>query len=494
MSLPVPENEKRRLQFLRDLRILDTEREPGFDALADLARTICGTPFAAITFMEEHEQWLKSSSGAELGTVHRQDAFCAQTIVDQQTLVIEDALADPRFSRSALVVNAPKIRFYAGCPLVLDGDLALGSLCVLDVVARCLTEDQIKQLERLAEAVVALVQNYRTVHLAAEAAVEARELQRAAETRQKLLEQMEDIAQIGAWKSNLHTQKLEWSDQIYRMYGAPIDEEPCLSVLLDSYPEEERAKLVEYMDLLVETQIRQSLDVFLTRQDGVVRRLRIMGEAQKAADGTQELLGIAQDITEQYEIESELWTAAHFDSLSGLANRKYFNAELKEQTGKALGTGSGLALLLIDVDYFKYINDTFGHLAGDEVVRAAGVRIAEHFNSEAFCARLGGDEFAVLTPYNGDRIALVSVAEDFQAKFSLPIQACGNSIPVDCSIGIAVLPENANTPEDLLKFADFALYSVKRRGRGGVEIYQPAHRELFLSAIPAQNPSPGHSG
>ncbi|MEM9634510.1 MAG: diguanylate cyclase [Pseudomonadota bacterium] len=494
MNLPVPENEKRRLQFLRDLCILNTEREPGFDALADLARSVCGTPFAAITFVEEHEQWLKSSSGSELGTVHRKDAFCAQTILDKKTLVIENTLADPRFNRSALVLEDPGIRFYAGCPLILDGDLALGSLCVLDVVPRRLTADQITQLERLTEAVVALVHNYRTVHLAAEAAVEARELQRAAETRQTLLEQMEDIAQIGAWKSNLHTQKLEWSDQIYRMYGAPIDEEPSLSVLLDSYREEERAKLVEYMDLLVETQTRQSLDVFLTRQDGAVRRLRIMGEAQKAADGTQELLGIAQDITEQYEIETELWNAAHFDSLSGLANRKYFNAELKEQTGKSLRTGTGLALFLIDVDYFKYINDTYGHLAGDEVVRAAGERIADHFGPESFCARLGGDEFAVLFPFNGNRASLVSFAEEFQAKFSLPILACDNSIPVDCSIGISVLPESADTPEDLLKFADFALYSVKRRGRGGVEIYQPAHRELFLSAIPSVNSSPGHSG
>jgi diguanylate cyclase (GGDEF)-like protein len=494
MSLPVPENEKRRLQFLRDLRILDTEKEPGFDALADLARTICGTSFAAITFMEEHEQWLKSSSGSELGTVDRKDAFCAQTIVDRKTLVIEDTLADPRFNRSALVTGDPRIRFYAGCPLILDGDLALGSLCVLDVAPRRLTKDQIRQLEKLTEAVVALVQNYRTAHLAAEAAVEARDLQRAAETRQKLLEQMEDIAQIGAWKSNLHTQKLEWSDQIYRMYGAPIDEEPCLSVLLDSYPEKERAKLVEYMDLLVETQTRQSLDVFLTRQDGVVRRLRIMGEAQKASDGTQELLGIAQDITEQYEIERELWISAHYDSLSGLANRKYFNAELKERSAKSLSSGTGLALLLIDVDYFKYINDTYGHLAGDEVVRAAGERITEHFGSDAFCARLGGDEFAVLTSFNGDRAALVSITEDFQTKFSLPILACENSIPVDCSIGIAILPENADTPEDLLKSADFALYSVKRRGRGGVDVYQPAHRELFLSAIPTQDSCPGHTG
>src|SRR5205085_857740 len=127
-AAPLRADEAERLAALRRYGILDTEPEPAFDDLTLVASIVCETPIAAITLVDEHRQWFKSIVGLPVRETSRDLSFCAHTIVEADLLVVPDVLADARFSTNPLVISEPRIRFYAGAPLVTPDGHALGTL------------------------------------------------------------------------------------------------------------------------------------------------------------------------------------------------------------------------------------------------------------------------------------------------------------------------------------------------------------------------------
>ena len=135
--------------------MLDTPAEPEYDDFTRLAAFICQAPIAVISLVDSHRQWFKSRLGIDSKETNRDHAFCAHAILSHETLIVNDAVEDPRFADSPLVTDAPGIRFYAGAPLVTPAGYAIGALCAIDRKPRRLSTGQAQALQVLARQVVA---------------------------------------------------------------------------------------------------------------------------------------------------------------------------------------------------------------------------------------------------------------------------------------------------------------------------------------------------
>lgn len=179
MKAPLPKNEAKRLKVLWQYDVLDTVPEEVFDDLTDLAAHICEAPIALISLVDEDRQWFKSRVGVDVQQTSRDLSFCAHAIRQEDLFIIPDATKDIRFSSNPLVVSDPKIRFYAGAPLVTPDGYALGTLCVLDSVPRQLRPDQQHALRVLARHVMTQLELRRHMRELAAARAELRRLRKS---------------------------------------------------------------------------------------------------------------------------------------------------------------------------------------------------------------------------------------------------------------------------------------------------------------------------
>ena len=151
---PIPADEAERLAALRNLGILDTAPEDRFDRLTRIASAMFDVPIALVSLVDESRQWFKSACGSGVAETPRDTSFCAHAILERDVMVVSDALLDERFADHPAVINDPRVRFYAGCPLVLDDGAAVGTLCLVDTRPRQLDAGDIRLLEDLAALVL----------------------------------------------------------------------------------------------------------------------------------------------------------------------------------------------------------------------------------------------------------------------------------------------------------------------------------------------------
>lgn len=209
ISAPAPDNEEDRLEALRILGILDTVPEQSFDDLTLLAASVCATPMSFVSLIDRDRQWFKSHHGIAIEQTGRDVAFCAHAILEPQRIMeVPDAAADSRFADNPLVRAEPRVRFYAGVPLVTEGGYALGTLCVLDHKPRQLEPRQRAALQALARQATAQLK-MRSMHRALQQALEsARTYQAELEETQRRLRRL---------NMQLHTQAI--TDPLTGLYN-----------------------------------------------------------------------------------------------------------------------------------------------------------------------------------------------------------------------------------------------------------------------------------
>ena len=183
-------------------------------------------------------------------------------------------------------------------------------------------------------------------------------------------------------------------------------------------------------------------------------------------------VALHQDITEQKRAEQKIAHMAHHDALTGLPNRVLFREQLTCHLGSAM-SGASLAVLCLDLDYFKQANDTFGHPIGDALLCAVGRRLRDYVRETDIVARLGGDEFAILQIGVEQPVSASLLAQQLVDAMVKPFGVDGHEIAIGTSIGISVAPNDSIDADYLLKSADMALYRTKEHGRSGFSFFEP---------------------
>jgi diguanylate cyclase (GGDEF)-like protein/PAS domain S-box-containing protein len=264
------------------------------------------------------------------------------------------------------------------------------------------------------------------------------------------------------WSSDLHVKR--WSPQAEAIFGWTLDQ-------VKGRRFAEFGLVHPDSEALVLSHVAQMRDRVLPRSRMLVRNITkdnrtIWCEWYSSAFFDAEgklasILALAEDVTARVDSEEQLRQALVHDALTGLPNRNSLAARLEHAILRVNRSGDRLALLFIDLDHFKKVNDTLGHAAGDEVLRQAAARIRACVREVDSVARLGGDEFVVLLEADVRLDTPGIIGERIRAAFGTPFEWKGTEVRCGASIGVSLYPDNARDPAALLASADAAMYRVK---------------------------------
>lgn len=179
----------------------------------------------------------------------------------------------------------------------------------------------------------------------------------------------------------------------------------------------------------------------------------------------------SRDVTEHRRRTDRVNYLAHHDHLTGLANRTLFQERLRQAIARAKKHGHKVAVFLLDIDYFKQINDTVGHANGDLLLAVVGQRLYSSVRESDTVARMGGDEFVIVMPDFRTVEDVERSGRQIIRNVSQPVEVSGRGISLTVSVGIAIYPQGGSTDEELLRNADTAMYSVKNEGRNGLCVF-----------------------
>jgi len=627
--------EELRLQALGQYHIMDTAPEPQFDDIVTLAASICQTPMAVVTLIDERRQWFKSKLGLEVNETPREIAFCNHAIEQSDLLIVEDAWADVRFVDNPLVRGAPFIRFYAGAPLHTQDGFTIGTLGVLDKVPRILNEQQKQALRILSREVVAQIELRKNVEelqrvvqdreLAEEqlrqshASLERRVSERTAELKNanaSLRAQFEERAKdalvsqaiidslpgifylfneegcflrwnrnfelvteysrneirqahmldffgtqeektlvaarfddamhngIASVEADLFTKSGKRISYYFTGVRIELDGKPCVSGMginiTDRLKAEETLRLrnraiqasvnaiiitdldgkIEYANPAFERITGYAIGDAVGRncrflqgddnkQAGVItirnairnraetsvllRNYRKNGElfwndvhiapVRGPDNVVTHFVGVLNDITAIKRYEEELTRQANFDPLTALANRNVLKDRIRQAIMSAQRVGTAVAVGFLDLDNFKFINDSLGHNIGDELLKRVAERLTTCMRGQDTIARYGGDEFAfVLTDQKDERL-VVGLMDRILKTIDRPFDINGHKFFVSCSIGLSFYPKDGGDVDTLLKNADAAMYRAKERGRNNFQFYTPAMNQRVTERL-----------
>lgn len=279
------------------------------------------------------------------------------------------------------------------------------------------------------------------------------------------------------WSINENGQWIYLNDASISIYGYKPEEMLHRHVTDFTAPEYLQRDRAAFAGVLQGHELVQYETVHIDR-NGTAKHLSFNATAQIGKDGkVLRIRGMARDITEQKVYEKQLAYQAEHDSLTGLYNRHYFQQELERLIARVVRSGANSALLYIDLDQFKYINDTLGHAAGDKLLLEATKLLQKHVREGDMLARFGGDEFTLLL-YNIDIEEVERTAEKLRLMFEkYRFFSANNNFNVTCSTGIAIIDNHAHSADEILAQADLACNLAKTHGRNRVYLYNEADKD-----------------
>jgi diguanylate cyclase (GGDEF)-like protein/PAS domain S-box-containing protein len=296
------------------------------------------------------------------------------------------------------------------------------------------------------------------------------------------LEQAQEVGGIGSWALSLTDGRLTWSDETARIFGIePATFDGREETFYGRVHPEDAERVRADKALAQSTRTPFTSEFRILRPDGSQRWICEHAAIICDHEGRAlRVLGVAQDITERRAAQERIEFLATRDPLTELPNRLLLRDRITHSMAGAVRNGTQLALLFIDLDRFKTINDSLGHRIGDELLKQVARRLARCVRSEDTLARLGGDEFVVLLQGLSDAQGASQVARKVLKALTRPYLIEGHQLSTSCSIGISLYPTDGTDAQALMKNADAAMYHAKEHGRGN---YQYFSADLHSRAV-----------
>lgn len=301
---------------------------------------------------------------------------------------------------------------------------------------------------------------------------------------EQLLEEMSEMAQVGGWEFDVKSGNGSWTAVIARIHDMAPDENTNMAIGLSVYKGLWLEKIQNAINQAIQKAIPYDLELQMTTQLGHQKWVRTIGVPVIEEGKVVRLRGSMQDITAQKIAEEKVHWFANFDSLTGLPNRMLLNDRLNYAIHLAYRTQEPIALLYLDLDHFKNINDTLGHNVGDELLIQVASRIQSVIRESDTISRQGGDEFMILLS-GTDAEGAAHLAEKLIETVSKPYEIEHKELSLTPSIGIALYPIDGVNLTSLSQAADSAMYRAKHDGRNcyrffTTEIQERSKRNLEL--------------
>ena len=291
-----------------------------------------------------------------------------------------------------------------------------------------------------------------------------------------IFDRASEAARIGVWECDLPEGRLRWTDVVYDIFEMPRGTRLDRGAILSFYPPDSREALEAARARAIDERSGFVLDLRIVTANGRERWLRINAVVECEDERPVRIFGMKQDITEERLLFERTRYLAEYDVMTGLANRSLFQSRLAA-LDEAAAEAAGGALILVDLDGFKQVNDTFGHPAGDACLKEAAERLRQACPDADLVARIGGDEFAVLVrrltggPAGERAVARLSAA--IVETMDRPFLIGGQPVRLGASAGAACRDGGGCGGEELFMRADAALYAAKAGGRRTHRMFAP---------------------
>jgi diguanylate cyclase (GGDEF)-like protein/PAS domain S-box-containing protein len=313
-----------------------------------------------------------------------------------------------------------------------------------------------------------------------------------------------DISRIGVFETDFDAGISVWDDAMRRIFEVEPEDDIRIGELWESklHPAD-RERVLKHVSSRIAMREAFTDDYRIIARDGSIRYIRANSLPYVDHDGQLKMIGVNWDVTEDRQLREELeqqkalsearnaeldrtrlaaeQSALH-DYLTGLPNRRFLEREIDAWRAIPEQDRKGTAVLHIDLDRFKQINDTLGHSAGDAMLKHAALTLRQTIRASDFAARIGGDEFVLLVRFDGSSAPLADIANSIIEAMRQPISFNGHECRLGASIGIAHSTDPLADPRQLLQNADIALYNAKNLGRNRYEFYKPSSRNILVDA------------
>ncbi|MCF6310437.1 MAG: EAL domain-containing protein [Sulfurimonas sp.] len=285
------------------------------------------------------------------------------------------------------------------------------------------------------------------------------------------LKDAQRIAKIGSWEYNLVTKTLSLSDEVYRTLGIKLSTNMEWEDFLNYIDDNDYNKVLAVLDDAIKYGSTFDLKYALKLKKNKKVYVQTSGKVRKKQDGSAKITAVSMDISSDIKNRQRIEELAYYDSLTGLANRLLLKDRIAKSIQHAKRDKENLALLFMDLDHFKLINDTLGHGVGDELLIYISRLLEKQVREADTISRFGGDEFIILLPnvkgINDAEIVAKKIQKALQQKHTIG----SHQLYVTTSIGVSIYPEHADSIDDLITNADTAMYEAKKSGRNGYKIY-----------------------